>query len=150
MLNRKNTKKSLIIKNKGTIEAKRPINVALDLSWDNGDDVIVYDVRDRTPYVSYYIVASASNDRRLQALTATAKTSLYDNYHDVDHIEGKNDSKWILIDAKDIVVQLFTKEERGRVRFDELYLDCPHKIVKALKEPKYRKRPQPESQKENG
>jgi ribosome-associated protein len=150
MLNRKNTKKSLIIKNKGTIEAKRPINVALDLSWDNGDDVIVYDVRDRTPYVSYYIVASASNDRRLQALTATAQTSLYDNYHDVDHIEGKNDSKWILIDAKDIVVQLFTKEERGRVRFDELYLDCPHKIVKALKEPKYRKRPQPESQKENG
>jgi len=95
-------------------------------------------------------VASASNDRRLQALTATAQTSLYDNYHDVDHIEGKNDSKWILIDAKDIVVQLFTKEERGRVRFDELYLDCPHKIVKALKEPKYRKRPQPESQKENG
>ncbi len=150
MLNRKNTKKSLIIKNKGTIEAKRPINVALDLSWDNGDDVIVYDVRDRTPYVSYYIVASASNDRRLQALTATAQTSLYDNYHDVDHIEGKNDSKWILIDAKDIVVQLFTKEERGRVRLDELYLDCPHKIVKALKEPKYRKRPQPESQKENG
>ena len=146
MLNSKRSKKTLVIRNKGRITAVRPINIANDLSWNYGEDVIVYNARDKTPYVSYYIVASASNDRRLQALESTAKQSLYDNYHEIDHVEGKNDSKWILIDAKDIVIQLFTKEERNRVRFDELYLNNPHKVVKALKEPKYRKRKPVESQ----
>ena len=150
---RKNNKNSIksapkkpVYQDKGTITSQRALHVAEELSYNYGSDVIVYDVHNRTPYVSYYIVASAENDRRLQALQATAKDALYANYKEIDHTEGRNDSKWILIDAKDFVIQLFTKEERRRVDFDSLYMDCPHKLVIQKEEPQYRKRKRPESQ----
>lgn len=131
---------------KGTIRAVKPIHIAEDLSWNYGEDVVVYDVREKTPFVSYYIVASAQTERRLDFLKKTAEDSLYDNYKEVDHIEGRNDSKWILVDAHDIVIQLFTREERQRVDFDSLYQDCPHKLVKSTSEPTYKRRKKPESQ----
>lgn len=146
MLKRNSVKHITKLENKGTISSQRMIHMAQDLSWNYGEDVVIYDVREKTPYVSYYLVASASNDRRLRALEQTAKETLYDNYKEVDHTEGRNDSNWILIDAHDVVIQLFTKEERKRVDFDSLYADVPHKIVEAKEEPVYRKRKKPESQ----
>ena len=141
MIKKKNSSKTEFhLQNKGTIKALRPIHIAEELSWNYGDDVVVYDVRNNTPFVSYYIVSSASNDHRLKALLETAKDALYANYKDLKHVEGKNESQWILLDAGDVVVQLFTKDERKRVAFDELYQNVPHKIVKASAEPNYRKR----------
>ncbi len=130
----------------GTVKSLRPLHIAEDLSWDFGEDVMVYDVREKTPYVSYYIVASASGDRRLKALVATAEQALYDNFKDIHHTEGRNDSTWYLIDAGDVVVQLFTRTERDNVNFDALYEKCPHVLVKALKEPSYRRRKKKASQ----
>lgn len=138
-----NKKEAFVLANKGSIKSQRALHIAADLSWNFGEDVVVYDVRNNSPFVSYYIVASANNDRRLNALVATAKESLYDNYKEVDHTEGKNNSEWVLIDAKDFVVQLFTKKERERVDFDRLYRTVPHKIVVAKKEPEYRRRKKP-------
>ncbi len=143
---KKTTSKSNFIQDKGTITSQRVIHIASDLSWNYGEDVVIYDVRNNTPFVSYYIVASASNERRLKALIQTAKDSLYDNYKELEHTEGKNDSNWILLDAKDVVIHLFTKEERKRVDLDSLYASCPHKVVKVEEEPVYRKRKKPASQ----
>lgn len=136
----KKTETKFKLENKGRITSQRMIHIASDLSWNYGEEVVIYDVRERTPYVSYYIVASASNDTRLKALVQYAKESLYDNYKDLDHVEGRNDSNWILLDAKDVVIQLFTRDERKRVDFDKLYATCPHKIIVSKEAPKYRKR----------
>lgn len=139
-------KKVAVYKDKGTITSKRALHIAMDLSYNWGENVIVYDVKNNSPFVSYYIVASAANEQRLKALVSSAKDSLYDNFKEVDHVEGKNDSKWILIDCKDVVVQLFTKDERERVGLDSLYMDCPHKLVIQKEEPVYRRRKKQEFQ----
>ncbi|MFA6829445.1 MAG: RsfS/YbeB/iojap family protein [Bacilli bacterium] len=146
MMNNKNSltaKKKFKIENKGSITSKRALHMAEDLSWNYGEDVVIYDVREQSPFVSYYIVASAANDHRLGILQTSAKDTIFDNYQEVKHTEGRNDSKWILIDAGAFVLQLFTKEERERVQFDALYRNVPHKIVKAEKEPVFRRKKKP-------
>lgn len=130
----------LDIKNKGTITSKRAIHIAEDLSYNYGEDVVIYDVKDKTPYVSYYIVCSVSNETKMKKVIQVAEESIYDNYKNLDHKEGKNGSKWVLLDAHDIVVQIFLRDERTRVDFDSLYKECPHKVVIATSEPVYRKR----------
>ena len=40
-------------------------------------------------------------------------------------MEGKADSKWLLVDLGSIVVHLFVKEERQVYQLDRLYADCP-------------------------
>lgn len=150
MLNKKKTIKPKLnikdISNKGRITSQRALHIAEDLSWNYGSDVVVYDVREKSPFVSYFVVCSAVNKERLKALYNAARETLYDNYKAIDHTEGRNDSQWILIDAKDIVIHLFTKDEREHFALDERYLDCPHKVVKALKEPVYRKKKRAPSQ----
>lgn len=150
MLNKKKTIKPKLnikdISNKGRITSQRALHIAEDLSWNYGSDVVVYDVREKSPFVSYFVVCSAVNKERLKALYNAARETLYDNYKMIDHTEGRNDSQWILIDAKDIVIHLFTKDEREHFALDERYLDCPHKVVKALKEPVYRKKKRAPSQ----
>lgn len=129
-----------LIKDKGQIKSKRVIHIGKDLSWANGEDVIVYDVSKITPFVTYYIVCSASNDRRLNSLVSVAKETIYDNFKTLDHTEGDKNSKWILLDCKDTIIQLFTKEERNRVQFDNIYINCPHKTIVADSEPIYRRK----------
>ena len=133
-------KVSLNIEDKGAIDDQKMINIASDLSYNHGDDVIIYDVREKSPFLSYYIVVSYSNESRLKKGVSVAEESLYNNNIVIDHKEGKNKSRWILIDGKEVVLQLFLKDERKRIDFDSLYLDCPHKVIVSEKEIDYEKR----------
>ena len=130
MIKKKSNDESLsLIKSKGKIDDKNVVNVGKFLIENFAQNVIIYDVHDKTPFVSYYIVASSKNDYRLKKLILDAKEGLIKYGYVIDHIEGKNKSKWVLIDAKDVVVQLFTKDERDSVRFDDLYIDCNHIVL---------------------
>ncbi len=132
MIKKKVTEDSLSkITNLGKINDYNVINVGKFLVDNFAQNVIIYDVQNKTPFVSYYIVASSKNDYRMKKLVLDAKEALIKYGYEIDHVEGKNKSKWILIDSKDVVVQLFTKEERNNVKFDELYLDCNHMIIES-------------------
>ena len=133
-------KVSLNIEDKGVIDDQKMINIASDLSYNHGDDFIIYDVREKSPFLSYYIVVSYSNESRLKKGVSVAEESLYNNNIVIDHKEGKNKSRWILIDGKEVVLQLFLKDERKRIDFDSLYLDSPHKVIVSEKEINYEKR----------
>ena len=133
-------KVSLNIEDKGVIDDQKMINIASDLSYNHGDDVIIYDVREKSPFLSYYIVVSYSNESRLKKGVSVAEESLYNNNIVIDHKEGKNKSRWILIDGKEVVLQLFLKDERKRIDFDSLYLESPHKVIVSEKEINYEKR----------
>ena len=72
-------KVSLNIEDKGVIDDQKMINIASDLSYNHGDDVIIYDVREKSPFLSYYIVVSYSNESRLKKGVSVAEESLYNN-----------------------------------------------------------------------
>ena len=60
MLNKKKTIKPKLnikdISNKGRITSQRALHIAEDLSWNYGSDVVVYDVREKSPFVSYFVL----------------------------------------------------------------------------------------------
>ncbi len=43
----------------------------------------------------------------------------------IDHMEGNRDSRWILLDAGDIIVHIFEQKERGVYHLEKLYADLP-------------------------
>ena len=137
---KKSQQNQLQIEDLGTIDDKTCINIASDISYNHGEDVVIYDVREKSPFVSYYIVCSCSNEAKMRKVISSADESLVNNNKLLDHKEGKKDSKWVLLDARDIVIQIFLRDERERVKFDALYIDCPHKVVTCDKEIKYEKR----------
>lgn len=84
-----------------------------------GEKVEVIDVKKITPFANYYIICSASNYRQLDAIKDAVVDTLEINKAKVGHVEGKAKSGWILVDAHNIIINIFSREERLRFKLDE-------------------------------
>ena len=88
-------------------------------------DIIIYDMRERSPYFDYMILSTASNSRQLQAALKHLKDDLNAQKYDNPNVEGAQSNAWVLMDARDIVVNIFTPEERKYYNMEKMWLDIP-------------------------
>ena len=113
-----------IFRKESKVEFKEIVLKAL--SEKKGFDIKEYDTRSLTPFMDSMIVVSTTNIRQNNAIAQNIKDRLKENGFDgTIRIEGNADSKWLLIDLKEIVVQLFVKDERQVYQLDRLYRDVP-------------------------
>lgn len=82
-------------------------------------DIKVYNVASKTPYYEYSIICTGSSKRNVDAILTEIKKTI-DN---IKSVEGQQESEWVLIDAGDIIVSIFTEEARSYYELDELYED---------------------------
>ncbi len=95
--------------------------VVKTLREHKAENVKVYNVKERTPFSDYYVLATALNVRHVNALNETLIEELEKNNIHVSHIEGKKDANWILIDLHHVIVNIFTEEERNRIDLEDLF-----------------------------
>lgn len=113
-----------IFRKESKVEFKEIVLKAI--SEKKGFDIKEYDTRSLTPFMDSMIVVSTTNIRQNNAIAQNIKDRLKENGFDgTIRIEGNADSKWLLIDLKEIVVQLFVKGERQVYQLDRLYRDVP-------------------------
>lgn len=88
-----------------------------------GDDIVVMDFRNNSPFVDYFIVCSARNSRLANALIREVED--YAEAHDIKVVNKdiEKDGKWLLIDIGFIVVHVFVGEERYKYNLDGLWKD---------------------------
>lgn len=85
-----------------------------------GDDVKVIDVKKRTPFANYYILATANNVRQIDAIKDNVINELEKNKIKIHHVEGKANASWVLIDAYQYIINIFSSAERQRIDLDSL------------------------------
>lgn len=91
-----------------------------------GEDINIIDMRKVASLASYYVICSVNSERQASALGYEIEKELIKNKLPYNHTEGKNnDSKWILVDAEEVIVHIFTKEERNVYDLDLLWADQP-------------------------
>lgn len=91
-----------------------------------GFDIRVYDCGVVNPFVETMIVASTTNLRQNHAVANTIKEDVRKLGYDREIIiSGNAQSKWLLIDLRDVVVHLFVAQERQVYGLDRLYADVP-------------------------
>lgn len=95
--------------------------VSRTLKEHKAESVTVINVKDKTPLADYYVICSARNKRHLRALAEAVEDALEENKIPVHHVEGPEESGWILIDAFDVIINLFSTEERERISLEKLY-----------------------------
>lgn len=88
-----------------------------------GEDIIVYDFHERNPYTDYAIITRASNVRQVGAIADGIVEALKIEGHAWHFVEGKKDSRWILVNAKEVIVHIFLSEEREVFNLEKLYRD---------------------------
>ena len=88
----------------------------------NASDIIVFDTRGKSPFFDYFVVSSASSNRQLQAAITHINQDLAENGYDHPVVEGKNSNSWVLVDCKDIIVNIFTREEREFYGIERMFV----------------------------
>lgn len=99
----------------------------------NLSNIEIYDMREKSPFFDYLIISSATSDRQLQAAITHVQDDLAENEYPQPRIEGKNSNSWILIDAKDIVINVFTKEERAYYNLEKMLVEIQKVKLEDLK-----------------
>jgi len=69
------------------------------------------------------IIASVSNPRLLDAIGDYIMEALQKDHQEIHHVEGTQDSGWILIDTPTVLVHLFLDDIRDYYQLDVLWAD---------------------------
>lgn len=107
-------------------KAKRSLQLALAAAQmaeeDNGQDVLVLDLRELTCIFDYFVIASGTSRRQLHAISEDIDHKLEDELGDERlGIEGYQGSNWILLDYGTVVVHLFDAETRDYYAIEKLW-----------------------------
>ena len=94
------------------------------LNEKKGEDILAIDVSKSSPICDYFVLCSATNERQLLSLANAIDDELAKNNYEIKKIDGKG-SKWIIVDAKEIIVHIFTKEERESYNLEKLWAPFP-------------------------
>lgn len=89
----------------------------------NLQDIEIYDMREKSPFYDYLVISSATNSRQLNAVVHHIQDDLVKNKFDHARVEGKDSDSWILIDCKDIIVNVFTQEERTFYNLEKMLVE---------------------------
>jgi ribosome-associated protein len=83
--------------------------------------VVLLDISKVAGFADYFVIASAVNVRQMRALLDALEEGLGHDGIRTLRSEGELDSGWILLDLGDIVVHLFSPEERAYYDIEELW-----------------------------
>ena len=86
-------------------------------------DIRVIEIGEISVIADYFVMASASNNNQLQAMQDAVDDALYKNGIHAKNVEGNRSSTWILLDYEDVVVHLFSKEDRLFYDLERIWQD---------------------------
>lgn len=109
-----------------TKDALHLAQVAADAAEDKlAVDIVGFDVSDRLPLADVFLLASAPNDRQVQAIVDNVEDRMRAAGAKVIRREGAQKGRWILLDFGDVVVHVQHEEERTYYQLERLWRDCP-------------------------
>ena len=76
------------------------------------EDVKIIDIREISPIADFFIIADATNQNQIQAMRDAVDEALYKAGLKVKQIEGNQNSTWILMDYGDVIIHIFSREDR--------------------------------------
>lgn len=102
------------------------------LDEKKAEDIKVIDISEISVVADYFIIASASNSSQLEALVDNVEEALYKAGYSPKQIEGRNSGGWILLDYLDIIIHIFSKEDRLFYDLERIWRDGKEISVEEL------------------
>ena len=87
-------------------------------------DVIVLDISEKSSFADYLVIASGGSERQVGSLSEDIEDQFAKAGIIVKSVEGKKNSGWILMDFGDVIVNIFSVEQRDRYKIEKIWSDC--------------------------
>ena len=106
--------------------ARRIATLALD---KKAIDVVILDVRGKTSYADYIVIASGESERQVSATAEHVLAQLKAEGVSTIGYEGFQSGNWVLLDYGEVVAHLFYAEARAFYDLDGLWSDATREQV---------------------
>lgn len=91
-----------------------------------GDQIVLMDLRQQSPFTDYFIICSANSERQIKAIYDGISEYTLKNFRvKPRRIEGSTDSGWVLLDYGSIVVHIFSPSQRRFYQLEDLWKEAP-------------------------
>lgn len=102
------------------------------LEEKKGEDIKIIDINGVSVIADYFVLASANNTNQLQALVDSVEEELFKAGFECRQKEGNMTSTWMLMDYNDMIVHVFSKEDRLFYDLERIWRDG--KILESVDE----------------
>lgn len=93
------------------------------LDEKKGEDIQIIEIKDISIIADYFIIANGTNASQVDALVSSVTDKLGRNGFETKRIEGVRSASWILMDYGDVVVHIFSKEDRLFYNLERIWRD---------------------------
>ena len=96
--------------------------VAVDTASDKkAFDILLLDIREVTTIADYFVICSGNNARQIQAIADAVDEELGKQGARLLHREGVAETGWVLLDFGDVILHIFSSQEREYYRLERLW-----------------------------
>ena len=114
-------------------DSKDMLKVIIDALQDKkAEDIRVIDISNVSVIADYFVIASGSNTNQIQAMVDNVEEEMFKAGYDDPKVEGYNTASWILLDYTDVIVHVFSKDDRFFYDLERIWRDGREIEVKDL------------------
>lgn len=91
-------------------------------------DIKHMEIKDVTTIADYFVITSGTSNTHIKSLADNVEYELKQDGIYPNKIEGYETGTWILMDYGDVVVHIFTEQERANYNIEELWDEMRKKL----------------------
>ena len=113
--------------------SKEMVKLAVKALEDKkGEDIKIIDIQNVSVLDDYFIIAGGANPNQVQAMADNVEEELFKAGFEARQVEGYNTANWILMDYNDIIVHIFSREDRLFYDLERIWRDG--KVIENVEE----------------
>jgi nicotinate-nucleotide adenylyltransferase len=113
--------------------------VRQSLDDTKAEDVVVIDLKGKSAFADYMVMASGRSTRQVVAIAENLADKLKQSGRGYTPVEGKQTGDWVLVDAGDVIVHVFRPEARAFYALEKMWALEDEATAKPVKKTAVRK-----------
>lgn len=93
------------------------------LEEKKAEDIKIISISKISPIADYFIIANGTNSLQVDAMVDEVRDKMAEAGFETKRVEGVNASGWVLMDYGDVVVHVFSREDRLFYDLERIWMD---------------------------
>ncbi len=121
------------MKNTDLTNAKKLAKLAYHALDDKkGENIQILEIGQVSVIADYFVIANGNNPSQITALVDSVDEAVIKAGLPGPRIEGHQNSSWVLMDFGDVIVHVFSREDREFYNLERIWADCREVDVETL------------------
>ncbi len=106
--------------------ARHAVAVAED---KQAHDIVLLDLRNLTIVADYFVICTAESERQIRTVVTALNEELIKAGAKNPRVEGSPETGWVLLDFSDVIIHVFSPEQREFYRLERLWKQAQPLVV---------------------